>query len=268
MDVETGLADVGDGRLYYEVAGSGSPLVLIHGFTLDRRMWDDQFEHFADRYRVVRYDQRGFGRSDVPTEAPYSNHGDLRRLLDHLGIDAAHVCGLSSGGGVAIDLALEHPGSVHSLVGISSALGGSDRGIGSMIDAVVAMNAAAGRGDIDEAKRIWLTSSLFAPARRDPAVAARLIEIVGDWSGWHLTNQADHVDPEPAAAQRLDRLGIPMLLLTGELDNEAIQLVSRDIEQGAPNARVVVVPDVGHMVNMEAPDVVNDHIGAFLAGVG
>ena len=162
MDVEAGLADVGDGRLYYEVAGSGSPLVLIHGFTLDRRMWDDQFEHFADRYRVVRYDQRGFGRSDVPTEAPYSNHGDLRRLLDHLGIDGAHVCGLSSGGGVAIDLALEHPGYVRSLIGISSALGGSDRGIGSMIDAVVAMNAAAVRGDLDEAKRIWLTSSLFA----------------------------------------------------------------------------------------------------------
>ena len=59
-----------------------------------------------------------------------------------------------------------------------------------------------------------------------------------------------------------------MLLLTGELDNEAIQLVSRDIEQGAPNARLVVVPDAGHLANMEAPDVVNDHIGAFLAGVG
>jgi len=136
-----------------------------------------------------------------------------------------------------------------------------------MIDAVVAMNAAAVRGDLDEAKRIWLTSSLFAPARRDPAVSARLIEIVGDWSGWHLTNQADHTDPEPAAAQRLDRLGIPMLLLNGELDNEAIQLVSRDIEQGAPNARLVVVPDAGHLANMEAPDVVNDHIGAFLGGL-
>src|SRR5688572_28623774 len=108
MTTETGFAEINGARIHYEVAGDGPPLVFLHAYTLDCRMWDDQFEHFTDRYRVVRYDTRGFGRSDVPTEAPYSNHEDLRLLLDHLDIDRAHVCGLSSGGGIAIDFTLAH----------------------------------------------------------------------------------------------------------------------------------------------------------------
>ena len=265
MSVETGVADINGANIYYEVAGDGPPLVFLHCFTADRRMWDDQFEHFAARHRVVRYDLRGFGRSDVPTAAPFSNHDDLRRLLDLLGIERAHVCGLSSGGGVAIDFALEYPERVHSVIGISSAVGGSTRGIGSMAAAVTAMYSAAGRGDLTEAKRIWMESSLFAPANRNPAVAKRLAEMVGDWSGWQMTHEANHVDPDPPAAQRLNQLSVPALVLIGELDNEAVQAVAVDIELGAPNAHRVVVPNAGHMANMEAPDVVNGHIASFLA---
>jgi 3-oxoadipate enol-lactonase len=71
MQIETGFADVNGTRFYYEIAGSGHPLVLIHGNTLDTRMWDDQFEVFVQQYRVLRYDVRGFGKSAVPTTEPY-----------------------------------------------------------------------------------------------------------------------------------------------------------------------------------------------------
>ena len=265
MTTEAGFADINGARIYYEVAGDGPPLVFLHGYTLDCRMWDDQFDHFADRYRVVRYDVRGFGRSDVPTEAPFSNHDDLRLLLDHLAIDRAHLCGLSSGGGIAIDFALEYPERVLSVIAISSALGGSTHGLGSMMSAVVAMNEAGAAGDLEGAKRIWCESQLFAPANRDPRIAERLAQLVGDWSGWQLTNQPNHVDPESPPAGRLQDLAVPVLVLVGELDIDMVQSVAVDLEAGLPNARRVVVPDVGHMTNMEAPAAVNDLIAEFLA---
>ena len=83
MSVESGFAAVNSTRLYYELAGSGTPVALIHGFTLDTRMWDDQFQPLAEHYRVLRYDARGFGRSDLPTDEPFSPHDDLRALLEH-----------------------------------------------------------------------------------------------------------------------------------------------------------------------------------------
>lgn len=265
MTVESGYAEINGARIYYEVAGDGPPLVFLHCFTLDRRMWDEQFALFAAGHRVVRYDLRGFGSSDLPTSAPFSNHDDLRLLLDHLGIERAHLCGLSSGGGLAIDVALEYPERVLSLVLIASALGGSRGGLGSMTATMVAMQAAAGRGDLDEAKRIWVGSPLFAPASRDPELARRLSEIVDDWSGWQLTHQPNHLDPDPPAAQRIGRLVAPALVLIGELDNEVVQSTAAEIETNAPNARRVVVRDAGHLANLEAPEVVNDLIAAFLA---
>lgn len=265
MDIETGFADINGASIYYEVAGSGPPLVFVHGYTLDRRMWDDQFELFATRHRTVRYDLRGFGRSDVPTAAPFSNHEDLRRLLDVLGIEGAHVCGLSMGGGVTIDFALEHPERVLSVIVIGSALGGFGDGFGSMTAAVSAMQEAGSRGDLAEAKRIWIESPLFVPANRDPAVTRRLAEMVGDWSGWQMTNQPNHVDPDPLPAERLDALSSPALVINGELDNEVMLSAAAEIEAKAPNARRVVVPGAGHLTNMEAPEAIDDLIAAFLA---
>ena len=111
------FADVNGTRLYYELAGpvTAETVVLIHHFTLDLRMWDDQFNEFARRYRVLRYDARGFGRSGQINGA-YSARDDLRALLDALGIQRAHLVGHSMGGRYAIDFALVHPTRVRTLV--------------------------------------------------------------------------------------------------------------------------------------------------------
>src|SRR6266540_3962879 len=102
MNEKSGYAKVNGTRLFYEVAGSGHPLVLIHGHILDRRMWDDQFAVFARRFRVLRYDMRGYGRSALPMGEPYHAVDDLKALLDYLGIARTYVLGLSKGGIVAI----------------------------------------------------------------------------------------------------------------------------------------------------------------------
>ena len=103
MKVEQDFVAANGTRLYYEAAGAGHPVVLLHGFTFDTTMWDDQFLPLAQHFRVIRYDMRGFGRSDLPGAESYSHVDDLKALLDHLGISQAHLVGLSKGGAIALD---------------------------------------------------------------------------------------------------------------------------------------------------------------------
>src|SRR2546421_4086278 len=123
--VQTGFAEINGTTLYYEVAGAGHPFVLVHGHLLDRRSWDEQFAVFAQRYRVVRYDQRGFGDSGLITPGePYSDRQDLYALMQFLGIERAYLMGVSGGGALAIDFTLEHPEMVDALIPVAAGVSG------------------------------------------------------------------------------------------------------------------------------------------------
>ncbi len=110
-----GVASVNGARLYYEVAGGGFPLVLNHAGLANCRMWDDHIEVFAQHYRVIRWDFRGYGKSPM-VPGPFSGRADLQGLLRALGVGRAHVLGLSLGGRIAIDFALEYPDMVAGLI--------------------------------------------------------------------------------------------------------------------------------------------------------
>ena len=101
-DIQTRLVEVNGTQLYYEIAGTGPAVVLLHPGNLDRRIWDEQFQLFAERYRVIRYDVRGHGKSAQPTR-PYSDTEDLFQLLQLLQIKKASLVGLSLGGRISID---------------------------------------------------------------------------------------------------------------------------------------------------------------------
>jgi 3-oxoadipate enol-lactonase len=102
----SGLAPINNALIYYEVGGVGEPFVMIHAGVADSRQWNNEFAHFADHYQVIRYDMRGYGKSE-PVAGEYSHLQDLNALLDHLQIDRPHiVMGCSMGGGVAMNLAL------------------------------------------------------------------------------------------------------------------------------------------------------------------
>src|SRR5256884_5657899 len=123
--VQTGFAKINGTTLYYEVAGTGHPFVLAHGHLLDRRSWDDQFAVFAQRYRVIRYDQRGFGDSGLIAKGEsYSDRQDLYELMKFLGIECAYLMGVSGGGALAIDFTLEHPEMVDALIPVTAGVSG------------------------------------------------------------------------------------------------------------------------------------------------
>ncbi len=264
--MRTGVATVNNTQLYFEEAGAGPAVVLIHGFTLDTRMWDDQFAAMAERYRVIRYDMRGFGKSAVPAGETYSHVADLRALLDYLHVERATLVGLSKGGGVALDFALTHLTRVQGVALIDTILGGFDwSAAGRARDDAVW--AAARAGGIAAAKASWLAHPLFAPAMRQPAVAARLAQIIDDYSGWHFVNDNPEERFSPPAATRLGELTMPLLVLVGDQDLPDFTDIATLIGQQVPQARSHILPGIGHMANMEAPDAVTQALLDFLAGL-
>jgi pimeloyl-ACP methyl ester carboxylesterase len=244
------------------MAGSGHPLVLIHGFTLDTRMWDDQFEVFAERYQVLRYDLRGFGKSAVPTDAPYTHPDDLHALMTHLGIEHAYIVGLSLGGAVAVDFAVTYPEATDILIPVDAALiGGYEWVEGRPSSAVSAQAQQAG---LQAAKTFWLQHPLFARAREQPAVAARLAAMVEDYSGWHLINEDPGRLLEPPAIQRLATITAPTLVIVGEQDVLDFHRVADIMVERIAGAKKVVMLGVGHMANMEDPERFNEIVLGFL----
>jgi pimeloyl-ACP methyl ester carboxylesterase len=120
---ETGFAETNGTQLYYEMLGEGHPLVLIHGGYMDRRMWDDQFSVFAERYRVIRYDVRGSGKSALP-QVLYADWQGLYDLLKALGVEKTYLLGLSLGGRISIDFTLVHPDMADALILVGSPVHG------------------------------------------------------------------------------------------------------------------------------------------------
>jgi 3-oxoadipate enol-lactonase len=266
MDTRHGFAEVNDTRLYYEVAGTGEPLVLIHGFTLDTRMWDDQFRPLAEHHRVVRYDVRGFGKSAVPAGAPYTNADDLAALLDYLTIPAAAIIGLSMGGGIAIDFALAYPAMTRTLIPVDSSLSGHQWS-GEWNARFGQIGQTARAVGVDAAKAEWLADPLVAPANERAAVAARLQRMVADYSGWHWINRGLEHRHDPPASARLSEITAPTLVVIGERDLPDFHVIADRMSAQAPNARKIVIPGVGHMANMEAPGEFNAAVLGFLSGI-
>ena len=260
---------VGHVALGYDDAGSGTAVVLVHGFTLDRRMWDDQAPPLlAAGYRVLRYDLRGHGESDAPpTGYSYSDHAeDLMRLCDLLGVASAHVVGLSLGGGVAATFAQQHPQRVRSLTLIDAVLPGLPSG-NEMSAILRGMRERALAGDLPGAlHEQWAQSRLMYPTKDDPALAARLRAMMERFSPVQFYDRA--APPAgPTVADRLPEVHAPALVLVGELDMADFHSFARTYAERLPDARLQIVPGAGHMANMDQPEAVNNALLAFLRHV-
>ena len=119
QNVTSGIAEVNGTKLYYETAGKGDVIILVHGNEGDRRHWDYQFLSLAKDFKVIRYYVRGYGKSALPDkEIAYWDHEDLKALLDYLEIRKSHICGLSMGSGIAVDFAIAYPEMCKSLIPI------------------------------------------------------------------------------------------------------------------------------------------------------
>ncbi len=248
-------------NIYFEKAGRGVPVVFIHGFSLDTRMWDEQWAFFAKDHAVIRYDLRGFGRSDLPVEnETYTHHEDLAALLDALKIEKAVIVGLSLGGRAATSFALSFPHRVLGLVLVDSVLEGY-----AMKDYPMAHIYEAAREEgIPKALQLWLEHPTFEASRRNKEVAGRLQEIVGGYSGWHFIHKNPLIPLNPPCIDQLHAIRAPTLILIGALDLPDFQEISGLLHQNIPGAEYIKIPEAGHMSNMEKPGAFNTALSAWL----
>jgi 3-oxoadipate enol-lactonase len=259
---ESRLQRADGGWLHYATAGAGDSVLFIHGFGLDFDMWDAQWQAFARRHRVIRYDLRGYGSSSLP-EGPYSHVDDLLALIDSLGGRPVHLVGLSLGGRVALRVAAQEPKAVRSLTLADPALDGHTW-TDDWLQRWRKMSEAAKRGDLNDARKLWREHILFAPANKHPKVADALRLMIDRYTGWHLAYPDPGTAPETPVAQVLSNISIPTLVLVGELDLPDFQTIARRLAQEMPRAELRTLAGSGHMSNMEAPRLFNELVLEFL----
>jgi 3-oxoadipate enol-lactonase len=257
--------------LYHEVAGAGPAIVFIHEGIADSRMWDPQWASFAARYRLVRCDLAGFGRTPLGTE-PVAHARDVLALLDDLGISSAAVVGASLGGRLALELALARPDLVQALVLEDAGIPGVD-----WSDDVragwEAEDDAVARGDLEAATeanlRLWIDGPRRAPADVDPVFRATVATMVRR----ALELQAPHweeLDEEPLVpdvAERLGEVRAPTLALAGEEDVWDMQELARRFAREIPGARHATIAAAAHMPNLEQPAAFDAVVLPFLGEV-
>ena len=251
-------------RLAYEVAGDGPAVVLVHGFGLDMRMWDPQAAHLASRFRVLRYDCRGFGASGPFDPAvPYTHAGDLLALLDHCGIGQAVLAGLSFGGRIVLQAALSAPDRVAGLVLLDAVLDGVPWDPESAAGLEEAARQARDHGLL-AGRAAWLAHPLFAAARQRPDLGRLLALMVAGYPGQHWTGRDPHQESGPPLIDALPDVAVPTLVAVGERDVPCFREMSAVLARRLPGARQEVIAGAGHMVNLEQPAAVNALLGGFL----
>jgi pimeloyl-ACP methyl ester carboxylesterase len=269
---QTGMAEVNGTKLYYEVQGEGHPLVLIHEGIADSRMWDDQMPDFAARYKVIRYDLRGFGKSDVPP-GPYAPGDDLYALLQHLGVEKAYLLGGSMGGGIAIDFTLAHPEMVGALIPVCAGLSGFRPEMGEAGKAFIAQYEAVEQsGDAARLNEfevhLWVDGLGRTPEQVSPAVRERVREMNAGVIARSAEQQQTQPRPlNPPAAGRLGEINVPTLVIVGAEDHAGIQQTADKLVAEIPGARKAVIADTAHVPNKEKPDEFNRLVLDFLGGL-
>jgi pimeloyl-ACP methyl ester carboxylesterase len=259
------VVEVNGTKLSARVYGSGAhPIVFLQGAQLPCEMWEEQAQAFAREHLVVLYDVRGFGKSG-PTGEPFAHENDLRALLDALAIDRATLVGLSLGGRIAVEFAIEHPERVEALVLVGAGLTGfpyeePDPPWRQRIHA--AIEAKDGR----RAAEAWLGSGYMEPAMADPEVAPRVRELALANAGAWLQPDSE-VPPDPPAIRRLADVRCPTLVVVGSRDVPKILAIADHLEREIPGAHKSVMTGCGHVPNLERPAEFDKIVRGFLAGV-
>lgn len=247
--------------LRFETAGAGPVVVFVHGNFADARMWQAQFDDFKRGFTAVRYDLRGFGASP-PAVAPFSHRGDLRALLTVLGHERAHLVGVSLGGLVAMEAAVEFPDLTASLVVVPGwPLESEDW----MEKGWQAIQAAVGDEDYARAREIIMGFPPMRPLDAHPDLRDRVAQMIDAYPWQHFGAEEETLPLDPPAMERLVEIRCPTLVLHGALDAPAFLDTGAFIAREVPGAKRIVIPEAGHMVNIEQPAAFNRAVHRFIA---
>ena len=258
-------------RTYYEEDGSGPPLVLIHGYSGDLTMWLRVRPSLALHYRLICYDARGHGRSDIPedaalyTMAAYAD--DLRDLLRERGVDAAHICGASMGGMVALEFAMRYSQMVNGLILSDSSAGPGcvdlSEGIRMREEEIERSQAFASAHGIEAlAVRQLETGRVPAAVRDDPYLRERFLSRMRSLTTHGFVNSGKARRERTDYSDQLAALSMPVLVVAGERD--VLVPAAEHLHEHIPDSRLQIIPDAGHPAVTDQPQAFSAAVLAFL----
>ncbi len=265
--VERGVVPVENGTIYYQEAGSGEPLIFIHGHSFDHSEWEPQFPVFAKHFRTIVYDCRGYGRSSMPDEnQPFRHVDDLITLMDSLHLEKAHLVGLSMGGFIVTDMLALHQDRILTATAASGDIfpvpGPSEpwtaEGIARRRDEIAALKA----NGILQQKWDWLAGLMSKGGSNLENIRRPVWDMIYRWSQW----QPLHIEPrlvlgnDAVAILKSEKIDVPVMVLTGEVDYKG----PRKLNECIPSAIQKIVPDAGHVSNLENPKAFNQLVMDFI----
>ncbi len=266
--MSSGWVEVGDGRLYVEVAGRGQPILLIHGWALDRRMFAPQVEGLSGRLTVITFDRRGFGKSEAPPDLRLELD-DIDRILDHFGLASVHLLGMSQGGRIALRYAATRPERIRSLLLQGAVVDGFDVPDHDDDHVPVAEYARLAKdGKLAEVVERWLQHPMMWTGENHAAERRLLLTIIADYPGSDLINyDADCYAFDSDVLGTLASFPRPTLLLTGARETETRRLHANALKQRIPRCREVILENSGHLSNLTESRIFNEAVIDFCAGV-
>ena len=253
-----------DCALYYKKCGVGDPAILIHGSCLNLEMWNDSFDVLAHQSQIIAYDQRGYGKSILPSPKIYSHENDLNTLYENLNLEKkVNLIGLSSGAEIAVDFYLKFPNKVNSLILVSPAISGMPEN-DETTDIDHKILETINLGENEQTVQLAYRHPVFLPAINNTRCNSLLREIIKNHDFQTTTNNP----PTPSsltAYSKLKEIKVPTLVILGENDLNYFHMVSNILVRGISKSVLRTVTDSGHMVNMEQPDEFNKILLKFLA---
>jgi len=269
---QSGFISIHNAKLYYEVAGMGTPLVMIHAGVADSRMWNNEFAYFAQSNQVIRYDMRGYGKSE-PVEGEFSHLSDLDLLLETLGIhEPIVIMGCSMGGGLAMDFALTYPSKVKALVMIDSGPSGLELDVptpSKFADAEKAFES----GDLDLVAeietQIWFDGMGRTPEQVNPTMRKLLYEMNRLALSHEVKGLGKRLpNTKTLAFDRLNSLNIPVLIIIGSHDTPYILAAADYMKEKIKFANKITIEDAAHLPNMDKPQEFQRVVEKFLSSIG
>jgi len=256
--VDTGYVLVDGGKLFYELAGSGKNIVLLHDGMVNREIWDEQFPLLAKTFRVVRYDRRGYGKSSDP-QVKYSHIADLNQLFTKLEIDKAIIIGMSSGGRLAIDFTLTYPEKVTGLVLVGAVVSGF--GYTSHMDTRGGHFNPQKYSDPVKVHEYFIMDDPYEIYSENRAAKEKVMTLIPNLARQNV------VPTQPAgkvAVRSLSEIKVPALILAGEYDIPDVHAHAGVINAGIANSKREIIPQSGHLIPIEQPALFNEAVMTFL----
>ena len=269
--LQSGFVKADNAQIYYETAGEGTPFVMIHAGVADSRQWNNEFEFFARDYQVLRYDMRGYGRSE-PVDGDFSHMSDLVAVLEALDIrEPLVLMGCSMGGGLAMDFACMHPSRVKALIMVGSAPSGLNLDVPASAKFAEAEKAFEA-GDLDLTAEIETQIWFDGTGRTPGQVNQEMRQLAYEMDRKALAHEARKLgkrlpNSETPAFDRLAGLNIPVLVVVGSHDTPYILAAADYMQEKIPTVRTARIEDAAHLPNMDHPEEFQAIVGDFLDGL-